>query len=306
MATGLPLRVRWTLDGHEFNGPPDLLGREWVIDTETGWSSSPPTRNDQTQPRTGAHGGWPPQVYRDPRVIRLDGWVYAPTWEARRDAEHHLAALCAQSGREYPLSCTEELGELVASVTQDDTTLVSVQPGGLWLDFSLQLVAADPRKYSAAEQTVETGLPGDSITGLDFGPLDVDGLDFAAMNSGTGLDFGLQFVTGRATATNAGTADTTPTLTLTGPLIPPVTITRPDTSARIIYHDPLDADDRLVIDITRRTVQLGTTSRRHRATITDWDGFIVPPASTVDYVLHHGGAPNAEALLTVRWQSAFW
>src|SRR6266498_4289925 len=165
-ASGLPLRVRWHLDGLTFNGASDNAGREWVIDKETGWSASPPVRNDQTQPRTGAHGGWPPRTYRDPRTIRLDGWVYAPTFEARRDAEHRLAALCAEPGREYELRCTEETGELLAHVVQDDTTLVTVRPGGFWLDFSLQLVAADPRKYGVVEETAETGLPGDSATGL--------------------------------------------------------------------------------------------------------------------------------------------
>lgn len=300
--SGLPLRIRWTLDGHEFNGPPDPHGREWVIESETGWSSSPPTRNDQTQPRTGAHGGWPSRTYRDPRTIRLDGWIYAPTWEARRDAEHHLAALCAEPGSEYELTCTEETGELLASVTQDDTTLVTVRPGGRWLDFSLQLVAADPRKYTAAQQTAETGLPGDSVTGLDFGADDTAGLDFAD----AGLDFGPQLVTGRATVVNAGTADTASTFTLTGPLAAPVTITRPDNDARVTYLDALTTDDRLVIDTRHRTAHLGTTSRRHRVTVTDWDALTIPPLSTVDYVVGHGGTPNTTARLIVTWRSAWW
>lgn len=303
VVSALPLRVRWLLDGIAFNGPPDQQGREWVIESESGWSSSPPTRNDQTQTRTGAHGGWPSRVYRDPRSIRLDGWVWSPTWEARRDAEHRLAALCAEPGREYELTCTEETGDLLASVTQDDTTLVTVRSGGRWLDFSIQLVAADPRKYTVAEQTAETGLPSDSATGLDFGA-DTTGLDFAAAE--TGLDFGPQLVTGRATVANTGTADTAPTFTLTGPLAAPVTVTRPDTNARVTYLDPLRAGDRLVIDTRHRTVVLGTVNRRHRATVTDWDALTLPPASTVDYVLGHGGSPNAAAGLVVTWRSAWW
>src|SRR5436309_1487131 len=122
--SGLPLRVQWQLDGITFNGPPDQLGREWVIDTETGWSASPP-------------------------------------------------------------------------------------------------------------------LPSDSATGLDFGTSDTTGLDFNAGN-GLGLDFGPQASTGRATVTNGGTADTAPRFTLTGPLQAPITITRPDNGARIIYLDNLD------------------------------------------------------------------
>ncbi len=305
VVSALPLRVRWLLDGIAFNGAADQLGREWVIDSETGWSASPPVRNDQTQPRTGAHGGWPPRTYRDPRTIRLDGWVYAPTWEARRDAEHRLAALCAEPGRKFELRCTEETGELLAHVTQDDTTLVSVRPGGQWLDFSLQLVAADPRKYTAVEHTAETGLPSESVTGLTFGMDDVGGLDFAL--AGSGLDFGSQRDAGRATVANVGTADTAPGLALLGPLAPPVTVSRPDNPAgRLIYLDPLGENDRLVIDVRERTVRLGDVSRRHRTVVTDWDAFVVSPKATVDFVLSHGSVPNATARLQVRWRAAWW
>ncbi len=301
--SAMPLRVRWNLDGQEFNGTPDALGREWVIDRETGWSASPPVRNDQAQPRTGAHGGWTRRTYRDPRTIRLDGWVYAPTWEGRRDAEHRLAALCAEPGREYELTCTEETGELAAAVTQDDTTLVTVRPGGRWLDFSLQLVAADPRKYSVMEQTAETGLPSDSATGLDFGD-DTAGLNFALADAG--LDFGPQLVAGRATATNTGTAGTAPTLILTGPLTPPITISRPDNGASIVYRGQLREYERLVIDINRRTIQLGATSSRRHATVSSWEDMHIPRGSMVEYVLNHDSFSNTTARLHITWHSAWW
>ena len=261
--SGFPLRVRWRLDGIEFNTGPDEQGREWVIDKDTGWSGSPPVRDPQAQARTGTHGTWLATVYRDARSIRLDGWVYAPTFEARRDAEHQLAALCAEPGTTYELRCTEETGDLIATVTQDDTTLVTVQPGGHWLDFSVQLVAADPRKYSATEHTADAALPGDSVTGLDFTTDSGAGLDFTA-GGGGGLDFGPQQHTGRATVTNAGTANSAPLLALTGPLTPPIVITRVGNGATITYRDPLTAAQRLVIDTDRRLVLLGGTSHRHR------------------------------------------
>ena len=304
--SGLPLRVRWRLDGIEFNGPPDQSGREWVIEKETGWSASPPVRDPQAHTRTAAHGAWPTSTYRDPRTIKLDGWVYAPTWETRRDAEHQLAALCATPGQLSELIVTEETGDLLAHVAQDDTTLITVQPGGHWLDFSLQLTAPDPRKYTATEQTAETGLPSDSASGLDFAPGGGDGLDFAA-GGGLGLDFGPQAVTGRATATNSGTADTAPRLTLTGPLVRPITITRRDNGHHATYNSPLDDGETLVIDTSRRLVLLhGTSDRRHHATITDWDALTIPPRSTVDYALGNGGGPNSTARLTAAWRSAWW
>lgn len=299
--SGLPARVRWSVDGQEFNGPPDELGREWVISKDTGWSASPPVRDGQSAPRHGAHGSWPATVYREPRTIRLDGWVYAPTFEARRDAEHRLAALCAEPGRRYELRCTEETGELLATVTQDDATLVSIRPGGVWLDFSVQLVATDPRKYSATEHTTTGRLAQDSATGLDFTAGSGAGLDFAR-----GLDFGHQEHTGRVTATDDGTADTAPVFTLTGPHTAPVTITRRDNGATLTYLDPLASTQRLVIDTGRRLVLLGTATSRHRAVVTDWDALTIPPRSTVEYVLTHAGIPNTAARLNVTWRSAWW
>ncbi|PPK63529.1 phage tail family protein [Actinokineospora auranticolor] len=295
--SGLPLRVRWTLDGLVFNGPPDAAGREWVIDRVTGWSASPGVRDSLAAPRTGDHGSWPGTVYREARTIRLDGWVYSPTWEARRDAEHRLAALCAEPAGRYPLTCTEETGDLVAEVVQEDPTLVTIRPGGLWLDFSLQLVAADPRKYGP-EQTAATRLPAPSATG---------GLDFTAPGlgfDGTGLDFGPQEHTGRLTATNTGTADTAPVLTLTGPLTPPVIVTRD--RATVTFLDPITADQRLVIDTRQRLVQLDGVSARARAIVTDWDAFTLHPGIPGVFVLTHNDRPNPTASLTLAWRSAWW
>lgn len=302
--SGLPLRVRWSIDGQQFNGPTDERGRDWVIDKDTGWSASPPVRDAQATPRIGAHGSWPAAVYRDPRTIRLDGWVYAPTFEARRDAEHRLAGLCAEPGRLYELRCTEETGDLIAGVVQDDTTLVTIGGGGYWLDFSLQLSAPDPRKYDGAEQTTQTGLSTDGA-GLDFAAGGGAGLDFTA-GGGAGLDFGPQASTGRATVTNTGTANTAPRLTLLGPLIAPVTISRPDNQARLSYLDHLGDGEQIVIDIAARTVLRGTTAVRHRTIVSDWDALTVPPHSTVDYALGHGWGPNPTARLQVAWRSAWW
>ncbi|WP_018686538.1 phage tail domain-containing protein [Actinokineospora enzanensis] len=295
--SGLPLRVRWTLDGQEFNGPPDAAGREWVIDKVTGWSASPGVRDSLAGSRTGDHGSWPGTVYREARTIRLDGWVYAPTWEARRDAEHRLAALCASPAGRYPLRCTEETGDLVAEVVQEDATLVTIRPGGYWLDFSLQLVAADPRKYGP-EQAATTRLPAPSTTGgLDF---TAPGLDFTA----PGLDFGPQEHTGRVTATNTGTADTAPTLTLTGPLTPPITITRDTVS--VVFLDPITADQRLTIDTRARLVLLDGVPARARAVVTDWDALALRPGAPGVFVLTHNDLPNPAASLTVTWRPAWW
>jgi hypothetical protein len=73
------LRVRWVLDGLVFNGDPDADGTEYLITTETGWSSSPPLRTTSTD-RTGAHGAYPAPVWSGARIVDLSGKAFVQSW----------------------------------------------------------------------------------------------------------------------------------------------------------------------------------------------------------------------------------
>jgi len=147
------MRVRWVLDGLVFNDDPDPDdGTEYVITTETGWSSSPPVRTTSTD-RTGAHGAYPAPVWSGARIVDLSGKVFAQSWEARRRAEHRLAALASDPARLVELRCTEETGDLTAMVARSDQTQVAIDPGGYSLSFALALRAPDPRKYANPQAT---------------------------------------------------------------------------------------------------------------------------------------------------------
>ncbi len=300
------LRVRWLLDGLWFNTGPDTTGCEYWITAEKGWSGSPPVRADHAE-RPFTHGTYPTLVLHGGRVIELSGTVHAPTWEARRAAEHRLAALCSDPQAVFPLVCTEETSDLTTLVQRSDTTLVAIRPGGMAADFTLQLHAPDPRKYAAVEQLAETGLPNDGL-GLDFETGGTNGgLSFEIGGTTGGLDFGTTASLGRAIVTNTGTAPTLPAFTLVGPLTAPITIARPDSGARLVFNDSLASGDRLVIDTNNRTVLLGgATNRRHRAVITDWDALTIPAAATIGYTLTHTAPANTVGRLQVRWRSAWW
>lgn len=301
------LRVRWELDGLVFNDDADPDGNQWLITDESGWSGSPPVRSTDSD-RVGDHGAYPAPVWHTARTIELSGRVDCPSWEARRRAEHRLAGLATDPSGLYPLRCTEETGDLQAEMQRSDATMVSIGPGGYALTFTIALRAPDPRKYEAEQQQADAGLPIDGA-GLDFEVGSGSGLDFEVIvaGNGPGLDFGSSATAGRATAVNSGSADTSPSFVLRGPLTAPIVISRPDNGARLTYLDPLPATDTVVIDIAARTALLdNTTTRRHRCVVPDWDALAIPPASTVDYALTHNAVPNSDARLSVRWRSAWW
>ncbi|MCP3800316.1 phage tail family protein [Allokutzneria sp. A3M-2-11 16] len=278
------MRVRWQLNGIEFNGGM-VNGAEYVITRETGWSGSAPPPADDGQ--------------SEPRVIELVGQVYAQDWEARRRAEHRLAAL-APGTELVELRCTEETGDLLTLVRRADATLVAIRRGGYELDFSLHLSAPDARKYATTWRRSETPLADDG-GGLDF---DTDG--GADFETGGGLDFGEAASTGRASITNSGTAPTPPVLELHGPLVPPVTISRPDNGSRLTYLAPIPVGETVVIDVGAASVLLdGHTNRRSAAVVHDWDALQIPALSTVDFALAHTAAPNPTARLVARARDAY-
>ncbi|MGI8310664.1 hypothetical protein [Saccharopolyspora hattusasensis] len=289
---GLP--VRWVLDGLTFNTDPDDHGCQYLITEEKGWSGAPETRTSAPSRATGP-GGYPGLVWPQAREIELHGVVLTPTWQARRHTEHRLATLAAEPGRLYELMCTEETGTLTTQVQRAGATEITIRPGGTALDFTITLTAPDPRKYGP-ERRVSTGLPS-SGRGLDF----TGGLDFHG-----GLDFGPAHSTGLAHVANHGTTTAEPRFVLTGPLVAPITITRRDTGAHVIYLDSISADEQVLVDLADRIVLTGRANRRYRLAVTDWDALAIPPRRDgIDYALAHHAAPNTRARLTVCWRSAW-
>lgn len=115
------------------------------------------------------------------------------------------------------------------------------------IGFAVDFIAADPRIYSS---TLRTGAydPTDGVSGgLSF-PLNFP-LVFAA-TSGAALD-----------VTNAGTRSTPPTYTIAGPARNPIVDN--ETTGASLYTTGVDlaAGEELTIDVARRRVVLGGTSR---------------------------------------------
>lgn len=284
---GESMPVKWQLGDLWFN---DVLvdGCQWIVKTDEGWSGSPLTADD-------------------PRIISLRGWVIAPTWEARRAAEHRLNSLCLdplRPDRTWELRCIEETGPLSAWVRRDAAPLVSVRPGGNSLDFTLQLRALDPRKYGPALDTAipfpqsSGGLPWP--TGLDWVP---------------GLSWGTVVSNGSMVLSNPGRADAPVRFVISGSTVAGESlvnprITAPTIDGLLLYTDTLDTVGTMTPTVEfdtnprRRTVLLnGTADRRARAAGSRW--FTIPPQTDL-LVSWSADTMPATASLTAIWSPAHW
>lgn len=283
---GQALPVKWLLGDLWFNDEV-VDDCQWVVDQDEGWSGSPLTADD-------------------PRIISLRGWVFAPTWQARRAAEHRLNSLCLdppRPDRQWELRCLEETGPLSAWVRRDAAPLVSVRPGGNSLDFTLQLKALDPRKYGTPlTKTIpfpqsSGGLPW--TTGLDWVP---------------GLSWGTVVSNGSMVLTNPGRADAPVRFIISGSTVAGESLVNPRISAPTIDGLLLYADTLTTSTVTptvefdtnprRRTVRLGgTADRRARAAGSRW--FTVPPQTDL-LVSWAADTMPATASLTAIWSPAHW
>jgi len=139
-------------------------GSEFLVTDIEGWDGSAGSTVALTQ-KLRAPGGWlsvNPQL--TPSSLTVTGHVSAPDLATLKSAVHRLKS--AASLEQTTLTVSDRGGQtLTMRVCRQGPPLV--QSGGLyWDEFSLSLVAADPRKFGTST-TVRTGLPSQS-GGLTF------------------------------------------------------------------------------------------------------------------------------------------
>jgi hypothetical protein len=135
--------------------------------------------------------------------------------------------------------------------------------------WSVMVTAADPRRYSTTLQSATT-------------------------------------VSGQINATNSGSMDTRPILTIAGPVVAPVvSALYPDGSVRqLTYSLDLASGDVLVIDTDAHTVVLngGVSRRRFMTVASGWP--TIPAGSAVNYQFQ-SSTYSALPMLTATWRSAW-
>lgn len=307
----------WTLEGITFHHSykvRDPVGVQWILTNEEGFWGTPGT-NATLSPRLNKHGMFRSPGWKKERIVSLTGRCYHSSYEVLRQAESYVLGLLSDPRAAGTLTCHSEIGALSLDVYLDDAILctpldIVSEPG---VEFSIQLVAPDPRKYSPEEQTQTVGLPQDSGDGLDYNqvvsPDTNAGLYFGLGASNTGLTFGTFNGVGFMTLTNPGTAPASPVYTLFGPLTNPLLTT--STGYTMRYNGTLAAGEYVAIDPATPSVVLnGATSRRELLYPANFEEFNIPPANgstpgTLSVGLAHSGASTAGGYATATYR-AYW
>jgi hypothetical protein len=235
----------FTVDGWAGNTV-DADGVEWWVTKEEGWASSPNVRLTLTD-RPERDGAFDAPSYRSPRVITLEGTAVAPDRISKERAKDRFAAVLNDGSQLLPLVVTEPHVVRRAMVRLSSESKVMDMKAGAF-EFSVQVTAPDPLRYSAELRTATCPLPS-SAGGVKF-PLSFP-LDFGPGSSG-----------GRLSLDNAGTVATWPTWRISGPCADPV-IVNTQTGEELAFQIRLAAGEVLVVDTDARTVLLqGLASRR--------------------------------------------
>lgn len=297
----------WELDGITFNTGPNESGFAYLVKTSKGWKGAP-ARRPQLADRPDAHGSYRGPNYQASRVIQLTG-IAQCSRRADRDAlTDSLEGLCRDPYTLFGLTRHEFDRSLTAWVELNDTIDVTELPDGCTVLFDIQLVASDPRKFSSAIKTAETGIaqaPLDGIlwngtpgnTGIEWsGPdMPVTGLVYQASSG----------VSGVLALDNEGTAETPILFTINGPAtgtLPNPTITDTGRGYVISYGGTLVNGDVLTIDTGTGEVTLNGSSASGQLTRADL--FDIPAGDTV-VIQFSASGPADSAVLTARWSDAY-
>lgn len=255
----------------------DADGVAWVVEAIDQWAGSSSATLPLT-PKTRAHGAWRGKSFLTPKTLTISGAVQAPSPDQALTAADTLNA--AASLDDTTLTVDEGLVRWITVARQGEVLIT-------WLTdrafiFSVQLLAADPRRFADA-LTTSTLLP--NLSGGLTVPLDVP-----VVLADTG-------VSGACSLVNPGNITGPVRLRIDGPVSGPE-ITHVGTGAQLTLASTLvlTSGQWLDIDMEAQTVLAnGTASRNGYLTQRGWSGFEAG-ANTWTFT---SAAYNASAQLTV-------
>lgn len=267
-------------------------GTNQVLTELKGWHGSAPVRRESTD-RLWAHGSFSERGWKGERVITMSGHVTAETRTEAAGICDELAALFGDG----------ELGRFTVNDVDQGTRYADVYLAGRidvdWdsdreIDFTLDMVAPDPRKYGGLEEYVT----GSAVPG---GGLDNDPSLFN--NTENVLDFGDGGPQGSVTIVNTGTAPSTLIFEVHG-LVPAsgFIITESGTGRQLVYSSFIHTGDYLVLNSADGTVLMnGVSDRSVNLTRREWP--VLKPGSN-SYIFDVVESPAA--LMIARAASAWW
>lgn len=295
----------WTIDGVTFNGGADGDGTEWIINSDTGWFGSAPTRNNRIS-KNSANGAYRSPVYRDPRVVAVSGYVIAQSPALREAAGYTLAGMLSDPNTLYPITRSEVTGPRFIYAEQDTGTLVSVLPDGIGntLAFSMQFAAPDPRKLGATLLSTSTTMPSPGSGGAMYqGSVAVPtGLPYLGDDHVSGILYGTAGTGGLLRITNSGGAPADILFTITGAVTQP-TLVRQDTGDTMTFASALSVTDVLTIDTG--SGQVLYNGANDRPLMSAFQPIIVPAKTTIT-VSYSALLGSGTTTVTAQWRTTDW
>jgi hypothetical protein len=233
-------------------------GSQILMETFEGWGSPASTINPQQKPR--ANGVWAGDAFLGERPMSMNGTITAPSIEVAEAAKDRLIAAVSLSA--VPMIVTQ--GTLVRSlmVRRSGAVIVNdIGDDGTSLEWSIQIIATDPRKTAAVALTGTTGLP------MSSGGLTVPfTVPFAIAST---------VVSGQVNLTNPGNIAGKVVLRIDGPVTAPV-VTHVSSGKSIVFSASLTipAGNYVLIDMeSHQVLENGTASRNGWVTGRGWSSF---------------------------------
>lgn len=270
----------------------ELEGVQWRYTNVTGWYLGGVGFRTAFEPYPNAHGAHDAPVYRDPRVIGVEGFLVAETPALGKHACDTLNATLAD-GRLGTFAIDDpDIGYREAKVRLSGTD------GDYWNanqvnKFLLQFTATDPRKYGPL-----VSAPGATPS---KGP---EGLTFPLFEPAGTLDFGAGGRSGKVTVDNPGTADTDVVITANGPHLGGVQFTKVGTGERLIFPKDIPSGAELRLDSATGRATLNGADRTGQLTRLEF--WKVPAKGSVQVALTPLGPAGQAGTYEVSAQPAYW
>lgn len=261
-------------------GSVDSNGIAWLLNGVDGWDGVPTV--GQVLQRAGDHGGYAAPQYYGPRPLTLRVRAAAPT-QALRDTARALMQQAAPISDLATFTYNEPVPKTAmvrrsGKLGEKCLTLTDV-------DFTIGLIAPDPRKYG---QQVFTLAASVNSQALGLAPPFTPPILLPA-----------QPPPGSVTINNHGNFETRPQVTITGPISAPALYNQTTSQTISFSALTMSATDILVVDLLNRTAYLNGSFRP----ADPWSSWWVAAPGSSQVVLQ--GSTSTGAQMTATYQDAW-
>ena len=254
--------VRWTVADLEGDGGPPMHG--------------------QVVSSAGDHGGYATPQFAGPRLMTLTILAIAPNSALRDVARTQIAAA-------FPISdlATLRIDEAIPKqmLVRRSGEIPEKKEADTDVRFTIGLVAPDPRKYGTTLHTA-TATQASAAAGLA-----------PPLTPPFTLPAGAPPMA--VACTNAGSFETRPTVTITGPITAPAVVNQTTGQAVSFTGMTLAASDQLVVDLNAKQTYLNGVYRTADIGSSWW---VLQPGTTTVQVTGTGATGST---MTVAWRDAW-